>query len=388
VSKTKILFAAYGGGHMKSLIPIIKVLSEDTRYNVITLALTTGILDCIQNKLTYITYQNFIEGNRLAIRYGKVLTNHIKNDLLPHGESIAYMGLSYLDLVTRIGKKNAKAQYIKAGRHAFLQYTVAEKILNEIQPDILVSTSSPKTERALLELASRRKIKTISLLDLFGLGCVWYNEYYCDKICVISKKSKDEFSKHHRISKDKIVVTGNTNFDQKILKTTKHHIQTILFATQPILETCAFTGKKQDVNISSKVYEYLCKTLKQLKNYKLKVRFHPNEVPFELSDDEHLDYNNNLDDTLKETNILITYHSSVTLQAWLAGIKVINLNILPSSYLTPYSKYGYSYGINNLKDLNAMIHKVGLNDKKIDIHNELKIPNNPVERIINVIKNI
>ena len=69
------------------------------------------------------------------------------------------------------------------------------QILDFVDPDILISTSSPKTERALFEISAKRNIKSLSLVDLFALDSIWYNQYYCSKYCVISEKVKSEIFK-------------------------------------------------------------------------------------------------------------------------------------------------------------------------------------------------
>lgn len=82
-------------------------------------------------------------------------------------ESIAYLGLNYKDLVTRLGKEQAAVTFQEEGRHSFYPLTVMERILDDVQPDLVVTSNSPHCEAAAIDVANRRGITTLAMTDLF-----------------------------------------------------------------------------------------------------------------------------------------------------------------------------------------------------------------------------
>lgn len=82
-------------------------------------------------------------------------------------ESIAYLGLNYKDLVTRLGKEQAAVTFQEKGRHSFYPLTVMERILDDVQPDLVVTCNSPNAEAAAIDVANRRGITTLAMTDLF-----------------------------------------------------------------------------------------------------------------------------------------------------------------------------------------------------------------------------
>ena len=106
--------------------------------------------------------------DKRALEKGEELARDL--DILKCGneETIAYLGLSYVDLETRFGCEAAFALYEKKQRQAFLPLTVLERILTEINPDLVVATNSPRAEQAAITVAGRRNIPSICIIDLLG----------------------------------------------------------------------------------------------------------------------------------------------------------------------------------------------------------------------------
>ena len=92
--------------------------------------------------------------------------------------------------------------------------------------------------------------------------------------------------------------------------------------------------------------------------------------------------------SLSSADVLINYTSTVTIQAWLIDVNVINLNILPSSYLNPYSDYGYSSSVTDLNKLNEEIISLANRAENKLPNSDLDIPHNPIFKTIEVIKEL
>ena len=100
-------------------------------------------------------------GNELAIK------NHSKNLGISLHESVAYLGLCYKDLVVRLGIKNAKKEFERKGRNAFFPLTVMKRIIDDISPNLVITTNSPRSEAAAIEIANSHNIETLAMTDIF-----------------------------------------------------------------------------------------------------------------------------------------------------------------------------------------------------------------------------
>ena len=170
--KQTILFVTYGGGHVKMVIPIIKELqNKHHEYNIEVLGLPSSLNVLRSSNIKCFGFDKYIDylKDKDAIEWGNELAanNHSKNlGILLH-ESVAYLGLCYKDLVVRLGKKNAKKEFQKKGRNAFFPLTVMKRIIDDISPNLVITTNSPRSEAAAIEIANSYSIETLAMTDLF-----------------------------------------------------------------------------------------------------------------------------------------------------------------------------------------------------------------------------
>jgi hypothetical protein len=88
---------------------------------------------------------------------------------ISYGESVAYLGMSMQELVNRASEEEAWRLFQKLQRMSFCPVTVLERILQQERPDVVVTTNSPKSERAALIAARKLGIPSIRIEDLFGI---------------------------------------------------------------------------------------------------------------------------------------------------------------------------------------------------------------------------
>jgi len=154
--KKTLLFVAYGGGHINALLPVIRVLSKIPDYNIEVLGLTTAAAILEKEGIPYFGFRHLItEDDKSALSWGEKLAKDTNHQSVTHEETVAYLGLSYMDLINRLEKDEAERLYAEKDRKAFLPLSVTEKLFEKIRPDLVVATSAPRTEQAAILAAQK-----------------------------------------------------------------------------------------------------------------------------------------------------------------------------------------------------------------------------------------
>jgi len=175
--KRTVLLASYGGGHAHMLPPVVKALrrrASDAGVDLDLRILGFGPAKWIfeRHGLSCLTYKNFLETSHDgdALAWGEELAeqHHSATAVPDRSESVAYLGLSFKDLVGKHGEMDAKALLAKRGRQAFFPTTILERVFDRIRPHLLITTNSPRSEAAAIDVARRRNIDQIIMTDLFA----------------------------------------------------------------------------------------------------------------------------------------------------------------------------------------------------------------------------
>ena len=400
----KILFVCYGGGHAAMCAPLIKELESNDKYQLTVLAMNTAFdyltnldIECISYAaLTHLS----VTGDWESYGVQTIGKPEDYSGLLPYKESLAYYGINCADLVDQLGKKNAETKYIGGSRQDFYPIRFMCKLLKEICPTLVIATNAPRSERAAIDASYLLGIKSICLVDLFAFEeHKWIaRKNFSTKVLVLNDNVKSFLVSKGRDEKD-IEVTGNPAFDSifnhKILeisenlsikKYNKRKIN-ILYASNSEPPKHPFNGKVGDVNLPVINENMLRDFVKVNNGYRLIVRYHPSQnVVFKHSTNVLLSPpDENVHAMLHCMDIVVTAASTVGLEGYLAGKKVISIDTSIFSEDVKYSSFGISYGVKVKGRLYSALHELSRNFKQ-EIHEQDR-PDLATPKIYNIIQN-
>jgi hypothetical protein len=346
------------------IVPIVKKLNSERKYKITVLGLTTAGLVLEKNDIPYISFKDIIQSNDVeALEMGRTLSSNMPEGKVSKEETIAYMGLSYFDLVTRLGKNEAEKQYLLKGRQAFFPITIMERFLSSLQPDLVVATNSPRTERAAIEASKKLGIPSICLIDLFGIAeSEWIAQpQYAHKLCVLNEHVKKLYIEYGR-DEEEIVVTGNPAFDR--LGDHEKRVLGLQLKQQkwPDKKVALWASQTETGNeqLPREIERQLIEIVRRREDLHLIIRFHPNEN-IEINDYyEHprVTISKSSDDLavlLNAVDVLITMTSTVGLEAHLLGVPVVTVEMSVFAKDAPYAELGISSGIDHYSKLEEAI---------------------------------
>lgn len=364
----KILFISYGGGHANMLIPVFDRMHLNPQLDPQYLALTGAQIQLAEMKKPYLTYKDFIKSKDFSLveQYGTPFYNNLKNKtFLPKEQTVAYMGMNYLELVNKYGEEKTHVIFKEKQRRSFFPYEFMTSILLETKPDLVVSTNSPRSEKACLLACRDLDISSICITDLFNkkeFQDRLASSGYGSRICVHSKKIKDLLIQAGRPAQE-VKVTGNPALDQlfsppekKTLKkfqenrSLKPHNKLILYAR---------THSPEEQDLSDKIESFLFKFAARQPNYKVAIRLHPNESKMFNNLPSNVWISTREKDDLK--NLLYCADSTLAIcSTVLLEANTIGAN--PIQYLSPreknrldFTSIGIAKGVSDLKNLESQL---------------------------------
>ncbi|MFC6284432.1 MULTISPECIES: hypothetical protein [Polaromonas] len=209
-----VLFVTYGSGHVRMVLPVARALALGGQAKPVVLALTTAAPAVRAAGVEVLQFKDFItSADELAVGHGKRLLADMPGPVADPEETIAYLGLSYAELVQDVGLTEAARLYQRDGRQAFLPLRTLRRIVGQVAPSLVVATNSPRAERASIMAARALGLPSACLVDLFCLDEVWVSASdYADKVCVLNDSVKRFLVSAGR-AEEQVVVTGNPAFD-------------------------------------------------------------------------------------------------------------------------------------------------------------------------------
>lgn len=213
----RLLFVSYGGGHIEMCLPVMRALRERVPgCDIRLMALTTAAKIARQAGEQPLGYADFLTGAQAeaARAWGERLLPGNQHPDVDRDESVAYLGLNFIEWVEDLGEEAALQRWQSAGRQGFLPVRFFTRVLRQLKPDAVVATNSPRSEQAVVAAAAALGIPSLSMLDLFGLpGDPFLTRpVHADRITVLSEGVKDNLVRAG-IAADRIAVTGNPAFD-------------------------------------------------------------------------------------------------------------------------------------------------------------------------------
>ena len=358
--RKKILFACYGGGHVQSLIPVILKLQKEDIHSLEVIGFTTAKHTCIEHGIDALGYEVFLNDD--AREHEELARQLLPTELhsrVSLEESVAYHAVGISELIQKYGRERALEIFSTEGRSSFLPISTFSHYLTASKPDLIVTTSSPRSERAMLLAGEELGITTLCVSDLFLQHESEYicTEQYANNISVMSGYTASFLKDEGYVGN--IYITGNPAFDSL------YNIQTsegpelrrrlgIPQVNHVVLWVCpsssrTLTGKK--FANTNKVLAYLEEFVHQHPNVSVLIREHPSKsvidrtlqnktiiCPREIS----------IEQCLSAADVVLLETSTVGLQAALLGIPVVTMNI---GEYPPYAQLGLSFDVQNIKDV-------------------------------------
>jgi hypothetical protein len=347
--KSKVLLVTYGGGHYEIVRLICEELIKRKNLEIRLIALTNSYAKALKDFGESLVrgFKDYLflfdEILPKVLYHGERLLNEnsAPGGVVPRAESIAYLGLSYMDLVTEHGEETAQSLYSERGRQAFLPISVCKKIIEYEKPSIIVSTTSPRSEFAALQAGNQLQIPTLQILDLFG---EIYPPPVAKQIVVMADFVRDQLLANGYDGKN-IYPLGQPAFEKTVkavsrLDRLECRTRIDLAEKDKVLLIASDIPTKYDENFRvsgllsykdayTDLFFQVAK-LYQEKGVKVLLRIHPNET-----EDVYQEFLKkypfikvinsiyNIDQSISVCDVLLTRVSSVAVQALLCGKRVV-----------------------------------------------------------------
>lgn len=374
----RALLVGYGGGHSQLLIPVARELAR-RRWKVSILGLTTAARSLKRSGLPFRGFRDYVrEDDERALEIGRRLTDEIFSPDLGFSreESIAYLGLSYVDLEKREGVDRARDLYEQHGRKAFLPVSVLGRVIDHVRPDVVVTTNSPRAERAAVVVAKEQNIPTVSLVDLFGIQEMY--ELCADTICVLSEETKAQLLREWPIPAQSIKVTGSPLFDEVIRfrGSDRHSVKREVFGENPTPKTWMVWIDQPGYRLLSENRHYsrseadilsdLDTLRRQSRNLGigLAVRPHPSQSLGLFEDwrgqdaDVRIFGGGELYSILVAADVVVTRTSTAGLEAVLLGRPVVAVDPEPGLSNLPIAYHGLAAHARRMEETELLVNKI------------------------------
>ncbi len=377
----KVLFVTYGGGHISMILPVMRQLRlMSPGIECVLLALTTGHARAVKAGEVPLGFRDFLHlsDTGAAIAWGRRLHAGNSSPDVSEEESVAYLGINYLDLIAQHGERGAADYYAREGRYGFRPLNFMRRFFDEIQPDAVVATNSPRSEQAALEVAVERGIPCMGMVDLFGLDSDTYvlRQVKPDFTCVIAESVRQRLLARG-FSPNGVRVTGNPAFDglfdpenraraDAFLATRGWQGKKVILnagAWEPMAhpDTDIPAGRSFPVAIEGILRDYV----RHRPDTALILRYHPGdwfEYP-RLPDDPQVHFseppNEPIHPLILAASVVTNTNSTVGLEAAVAGKPVVSIENSPSVHVWfSLARLGVSWPSPTHHDLPATLDRV------------------------------
>jgi hypothetical protein len=381
--KKKVLFVTYGGGHVKMIIPVVKKISE--KFDVEVLALTAAGPVLKNQKIPHRRYLDFIDlADEAALAEGRNLAKkfHAPHTGIDFDESAMYLGIGYSELLRQHGSDRARELLTTNSLQDFHPFNFLGKVLDRLNPDLVVTTNSPRSERAALTAAETAGIPSLALVDLFGFG--HWHKLSASFVGVFHPSVVANLKEQGAISSDsKFVVTGNPAFDaalkhpkdvsvnlrQRVFPTLRSDKRWLLWVDTPgywRLNPNKFVTRDRQAIISDlEILNTAC----VLHDVELVVRPHPSQAPALYQEwlgqrsrpGLVLDTESDLLTTLQCVDSIATYNSTVSIEALALSRPVLQMRIGRWESDMPLIELGTALGVYDEPGLADAVHAISYN---------------------------
>ncbi len=376
----KALVVSYGGAHSQALIPLIEHLKASELYEVQVLGLTHGFQDFRDSGLDDVWDIDSIlrlASSRYAefIRVGEEVLPLDIDNVVGYQNSRAYYGCGFLDLVEEYGQDEAMARFLNLDRKSFLPLQTAQEVLTFISPDIVVTTNSPRMERAMVMAAGRLSLPvTIVVPTFLSFEHEWMgDDEYGTHVCVFHdavKRGLVNFGRNGNL----ISVTGNPYYYRFVaralnlldLRNIDSSAPKVLYLAQLEIHPMGLEVDKSNPNELCLDVLAELGLLEEKGICKASVRFHPKQVSLMADVEVPINVVSNkipLADVVSEFDMVISVNSSAAVECQLLGLPVVELMWSIKAGTVPFGEIGPHVQLHSLEGLGPAIASFGSRDR-------------------------
>jgi len=281
------------------------------------------------------------------------------------------------------------------------------EILKEIMKDknvniILVWDDSLEFNRTLVVVGKHLGIPSIMVQHGIWAGDLRIGKkIYVDRVALWGGRIKNRLIER-RVNASQLIVTGNPGYDKIISMRNNQAIYEnnfIVFATQMIEDYSSL-----NVDTNEEIIDALYSTIRKIPGTRLVIKVHPGEkIRSYQKLTKNKKYQNvgiirkmDIFELLEKCSILITYNSTVALEAIILNKPVVIVNFTGRSDLVPYVESGAARGVYKKKDLHPVImdtlknpdvqNRLAEKREKFILDNVYKLDGGARLRVINLIE--
>jgi len=219
-SAIRPLLASYGGGHAHIIATVGRALLA-ADYDVNMIGFTTAYRALERANLPVKSIEDLLiedEDRQYIDEIQKFLPSDTHPDV-SDSETEAYFALGFRDLCEGFGKAEAIERTKSLGRKAFEPVSSMERYLRKTQPDVVITTTSPRFELAMLKAARNLGIPSVAIGDWFLIQeREWIlNGEYAAHLCVLTESMVGQLL-GEGLKGTRLHVTGNPAFDMLALQ--------------------------------------------------------------------------------------------------------------------------------------------------------------------------
>ena len=346
------------------IAPIYHHLATNPNYEQTVLGLTTSKITLEKAGIPYISFKDLIGNNTIAREYGiQLAKDQASHPEISEEETVAYLGLSFFDLVQSVGEEVAFELYKEKGRAAFLPIQTLEILFERLKPDLVVATNSPRAERASLIAAKNKSVPSICIVDLPNPAALLgqlAEPGFTSKICVVNADARNILLNNGRPDSE-IEVTGNPAFDRLFSKAVLEKA-TEYKKTHNLMNRFVYLWTRsavpEDIPLADEIEAKMIDIAKTHPELTFILRPHPNEERRPIPNIPNIIYSDYKDDIaaiLHSSNVICTLYSTVGLEAALIGKDVIQFTTTKAFHSVNYVEAKLAHGVKNTTELESLI---------------------------------
>ena len=359
----RVLMATYGGGHVASLLPLAQCLQADTQLELQCLGLTTARAAFAQAGFAALGSADMLQpGDEPWLQRAELLLEQPQHPAVDPADALAYYALGLKDLAASLGLDAAIERVRSLGRSIFEPIETSRRFLQQQQPDLLITSTCPRSELALQKAAHDLNIPSLAVGDLFLQDEASYvcAPDYAAHLSVIAEPVRQQLLAQG--CRSQIHIGGNPAFDAlfepqhlRAAKTFRDQLgvnpgqRLLLWACHPAVE--AFTGRQfvDPYQMLAALEDYAV----QRPDVRLLIRQHPSASLFEKGHPVAGGWicppELPIEVCLQAVDQVVLENSTVGLQAALLGKSLVTLNAAGNP---PYAELGLALDV---PDLNGLV---------------------------------